>query len=142
MLTTPQRRSLITIAAVYAVGVAAVVFVPGPVDAGMGYLFGALRDVVPWATQHRVQVAANVLLFIPAGFFLCTMLPSHARHGALPAIIVAAVTVETIQAELLPARDGDIHDIIANVTGGSIGVVLAAAISVAQRRRQEKESVS
>lgn len=128
------------VAGLYLLGVLVILLVPEPIDSGFGAIFGELRSAVPWATQHRVQVAANVALFAPLGWALATW-SRRSRDIALPAAIILAVTAETIQSEILPARDGDIHDIMANVTGASIGIVVAVVLdSVAAYRMRRRDA--
>jgi len=136
-----NRRPVVIVMALYAVVVVLVLLVPSPVDRGLGQVFSAIRDIAPWATQHRIQVGANVAMFAPVGWALATW-SAGARAIALPLSLVLAVTAETIQAELLPSRDGDIHDIIANVTGACIGIVFAIAVDSLRRKRSARSRVA
>jgi VanZ family protein len=75
--------------------------------------------------------AGNVLLFIPAGFLLCSSFPA-ARHLSLWLVcVLVSASVEFVQIAL-PDREPSLIDVVMNSTGAAIGVVLHVTAS---RRR-------
>lgn len=73
-----------------------------------------------------VQLAGNVMLFVPLGFFLA--FGRRLRFGIALAIgLIVALSVETWQ--LLIGRTADIDDVILNGIGVAGGAALALAVS-------------
>jgi glycopeptide antibiotics resistance protein len=71
-----------------------------------------------------LEVAANVLVFVPVGIVAYVFLPRRARWLALAAGPAASVAIELTQLLALPNRDPSINDVIANSIGATIGVAL------------------
>jgi glycopeptide antibiotics resistance protein len=71
-----------------------------------------------------LEVAANVLVFIPVGIVAYVFLPRRARWLALAVGPAASIAIELTQLLALPNRDPSINDVIANSIGATIGVAL------------------
>lgn len=117
----------------YAVVLALIAFWPSPVDAGARPFLGSIARVLPWATHARIEFAANIVLFVPLGLLLVAILPTS-RYLVLPVSIVATVAIESAQALLLARRTPSVLDIVANVTGACIGMLVAVLLEARQRR--------
>ncbi|KAA9087290.1 VanZ family protein [Microbacterium radiodurans] len=130
----PTRRTGATLLVAYVVTLAFIALWPEPVDRGVSPLLHRLDEIVPWITYNRVEVTANVALFVPYGALL-TFALGRSSHLVLPVAIVTTVGIEAAQT-LLPERTTSVVDIIANTTGACLGL-LAASAAVALRRRRE-----
>lgn len=85
----------------------------------------AVSRRLPAITRPRVEFAANVALFVPFGVLLPLIL-RRSLELVLPIALVATVTIECGQALLLSHRVPSVLDIVANVTGASIGMLVLA----------------
>jgi glycopeptide antibiotics resistance protein len=141
-----RRHPVLSILTVlYLAGVAWVTLGPEPYDArtsGILWRFLTLfseHEATEWITFDRVESVANVAMFVPLGVFLVLL---FGRRRWWLAIIVCAVlssAIELSQAALLPTRVSDPDDIVANSSGGAIGVLLGVvlmSISLARRSRR------
>jgi len=134
----PKHRQASTTAPVlvlagYLLVLAVIAFWPTPVDAGVAPVIDALSRRLPAITRPRVEFAANVALFVPFGVLLPLILRG-AKELVLPIALVATVTIECTQALVLQARVPSVLDIVANVTGASVGM-LGLAVWQRVRRR-------
>lgn len=71
------------------------------------------------------EVVANVLLFVPLGFYLALLRPTSPRWNAVLTIVGASLALETAQ-WVLAVGSADTSDVIANTAGGLAGVSLLA----------------
>lgn len=134
----PKHRRASTTAPVlvlagYVLVLAVIAFWPTPVDAGVAPVIDVLSRRLPAITRPRVEFAANVALFVPFGVLLPLILRG-AKELVLPIALVATVTIECTQALVLQARVPSVLDIVANVTGASVGM-LGLAVWQRVRRR-------
>lgn len=134
----PKHRRASTTAPVlvlagYLLTLAVIAFWPTPVDAGVAPVIDALSRRLPAITRPRVEFAANVALFVPFGVLLPLILRG-AKELVLPIALVATVTIECTQALVLQARVPSVLDIVANVSGASVGM-LGLAVWQRVRRR-------
>src|SRR4051794_40584792 len=106
----------------YVVAVAVVAIWPTPVDADAGPLLEQIIRAFPWLDYDRIEFAANILLFLPFGVLLALIMKR--RYLILPIAIMATVTIESTQAIFLDDRTASLTDVIANVTGACIGLLL------------------
>lgn len=127
---------------VYALLVAFMVFWPTPIDRGFGIpllRFAALvrGNGMVWLAYDHVEFVANVLMFVPLGLGLTVVLP-RAVHWLVPLLgLSASVSVEVVQALVLPDRFGGPMDVLANTLGATLGWAVALiARSIAARRRR------
>lgn len=109
---------------IYLLGLAFVAFSPVRIDSEAGALIRQITAEYPALTHSRIEFFANVLLFVPFGYFVTLIL----RQGylALPIAVVCAVAIELTQDMFLAARVGSMRDVVANVAGACVGIVLAA----------------
>lgn len=120
--------------ALYGVALLAIAFWPQPVDSGAGRVIGWLIRVVPGLTYERLEFGSNIALFVPFGIAVGMLLRRH-RYLVLPVALLATLTIESAQAVLLPARTPSLYDILANVAGASIGLIVLATYEELRRRR-------
>ncbi|MCS3841737.1 VanZ family protein [Microbacterium sp. AK031] len=113
-------------AIVYAVGLLLVAFWPMPVDASAAKLLGWVTEHFPGLTYRRVEFAANILMFLPFGVLLA-LLMSGARYLVVPLGLLTSGGIEAGQAVFLSARSATYSDILANIAGTSVGLVLVVA---------------
>lgn len=99
-----------------------------------GALVAHRIDGLEWVTSTSVERAANVVLFIPAGFLLCAALPRTNRWLVWLVCASASAAVETVQ-YALPGRDSSPIDVVTNSTGAAIGVLVHVALT---RRRHDE----
>lgn len=107
---------------------------PTPVDSGAGPLLRAVNRVLPVLTHARIEFGANILLFVPLGVLLALIL-QH-RHLVVPIAFLATVTIESIQALMIDKRVPSVMDIIANVAGACLGLVIVAFVEWWRARRE------
>ncbi|MFL2000143.1 MULTISPECIES: VanZ family protein [unclassified Microbacterium] len=125
--TERWRRTALLALVVYGVAVLLIAFWPVPVDSGAVGLLDRIERLLPWATYGRIEVAANVVFFVPLGFLLSLVL-EHSRYLVLPIGLLTTIAIEGLQAELLDERTASISDVLANTAGTCIGILVAAAI--------------
>jgi hypothetical protein len=106
---------------------------PVPVDSGAGPLLRAITRVFPVLTYARVEFSANIVLFVPLGVLLALIL-QH-RHLVVPLAFLATVTIESMQALMIDKRVPSVMDIIANVAGACLGLVIVAFVEWWRRRQ-------
>ncbi|WP_417563747.1 VanZ family protein [Microbacterium sp.] len=100
-------------------------------------LAAGLRSVpgIPAFGDGWVEFVANIVLFVPMGFFL-TLLFRHPLFGAVIGI-AASAAVEIAQI-VIPDRTPTVRDILSNSIGAAVGALLAWLIVVRRTRRLEK----
>lgn len=140
-LDRAHRRAAAALLFLYAVGIAVVVFWPGPPDPGgqwslKRYLSdGPAHGLPAWITFSLVESLANVLMFVPVG-----LLGSLAmrRHNYLVVVFAAAASglIELVQLVVLPNRVASLQDVRANAIGALLGFLLA--IPALRKRRRSR----
>ena len=102
--------------------------------------------VPPWEDPHPYfsdtgDVPINILGFIPFGFFYfiyrTQVRPGFLLHSAILTVAVSGIislAIELIQV-YLPTRSSSLTDLICNISGAAVGVVMALLILTAFRRR-------
>lgn len=99
---------------------------PVPVDSGAGGFLRLVSRVIPVLTYARIEFGANILLFVPLGILLALIL--RQRYLIVPIALVATVAIESFQALLLDKRTPSVMDIIANLTGAAIGLLIVVSV--------------
>lgn len=121
---------------------------PTPIDQGYESAIERVlsvlhRNGVPvWFGYRWFEFSANIVLFVPVGYFLSLLFPARFLWIALPLVPALSATIETLQFFVLPARFATVNDVIANTIGGWGGVVAAgitvAAVHIRDRRVLQK----
>ncbi|MBV0894060.1 VanZ family protein [Microbacterium sp. NC79] len=128
----------------YGAVVAVVTLSPTPLDSGYR---GAIDKVL--AVLHRnglperidypeVEFAANILMFIPIGFFIGLVLPRMAVWAGILVLPALSGAIEFIQGQLLAERFATVNDMIANTIGGWTGLLAAILIRAIVHARDVK----
>lgn len=92
-----------------------------------------------WVTYTQLESFANVMLFVPLGLLIALLTPTRWWWAVVVALVVVAGGIELGQALFLPGRVPTIDDVLANGTGGLIGVMVAAVIrGVARATRRAR----
>lgn len=148
---TVPRRVGFGVAGVALVGgfVLWVTLQPTPVDAPHRDLVARVLDgvhgigVPAWFGYAQLEFTANVLLFVPLGFFLALLFPPHLGWlGAVVGIALSAV-VESAQAVWLPMRYASLLDLLANGVGACAGAALGVwCVRAAMSRYEVRPSSS
>ena len=81
-----------------------------------------------WVTYTQLESFANVLLFVPFGLLIALLSPTRWWWAVIVGLILVAICIELGQAVFLPGRVASMGDVLANSTGGVVGVILAAII--------------
>lgn len=145
----PIRRAALVVVVVllllYAVVVLLITMSPSPVNTGheesIDKVVRAVRDRAHqgWFSYAKLELAANVALFLPLGFLLGLALPP--RRFWLGVLLLPAFSagIELMQALFLPKRTASIADVITDGIGGWVGLLGAfatlAMVSAWRRRR-------
>lgn len=140
-----MRRSPthLVLAAAYLVALALVAFWPSPVDQGIDVVnswpvrllestFGIARPV----GYDVVQLAANVVLFVPLGWLAVALTRARWWQVTLIGFLLSS-GIEVGQALVRPDRFATVSDVVANTLGTALGAVAASLLL----HRHERVSV-
>jgi VanZ family protein len=138
-----RRRALsVALAGAYLLALALIALWPSHVDEDLDIVgSGPARLMIEHlnlsASQayDSIEFAANVLLFVPLGVLTLTALPRQRWVRGVALAAAASIAIELAQTIALPERTASWRDIIANSTGGAIGVLTVAIWRAATRRR-------
>lgn len=81
-----------------------------------------------WVSWRAVEVASNVLLFLPLAFLLRAALPRLSGWLVWAFCSGASASVEVVQS-VLPDRQPSLLDLATNSAGAAAGVLLAVALT-------------
>lgn len=100
----------------------------------------ALTTVTPLSPERlstpRVEFVANMLLFAPLGVLLPPAFPRVPLTLLLLVPVLASLGIEVAQLVLLSGRTPDAVDVLANSTGGAVGLLVGGdLVRLAARRR-------
>ncbi|KYJ97520.1 VanZ family protein [Microbacterium sp. p3-SID338] len=73
----------------------------------------------------RLEILANVVVFVPVGILAFLLLPRRLWPLSLLVGPTLSLAIETAQYLALPHRAATVSDVLANSTGATIGIVLA-----------------
>ncbi len=147
--STPRwlRLTAIVLLVGFCLAVGVITFWPGPPDpdgqrALQAFLTRAHRSgrLPLWVTFGKIEFGANIVMFVPIGFFGALALP-RLRWLIVPAAVVGSVCIEWLQAARLPDRFGTVRDVVANGIGALVGFLLAAAVLSMLMRRDRRHDV-
>ncbi|SDS16306.1 MULTISPECIES: VanZ family protein [Microbacterium] len=133
-LLPPPRRSTrvwaVALGLPFLLGVALLTLTPARVEQTMPNLLDLLLRAIQrlgWTSLDftRLEVLANVAVFIPVGVLAFLLVPRRAWMLSLLVGPALSLGIETAQYLALPHRAATVSDVLANATGASIGVVLA-----------------
>lgn len=110
----------------YVAVLAAIILWPVPVDSSAQGVLRTISRIVPFLTYGRIEFTANIVLSVPLGFLLACII-TRERWLILPISVVTTVAAEGMQAAFLPARTPSALDVVANVAGACVGMLIAFA---------------
>jgi hypothetical protein len=128
-----SRRAAVTALVAYLAVLAGVTLGASP-----GLLFAWVArtasgvDGLEWITSADVERTSNVLLFAPAGLFLCYALPALNRWFVWALCVAVSASIETAQV-VVPGRHPSLVDVVTNGIGGAIGVLVHVAVARVRR---------
>lgn len=96
------------------------------------------RDMLDWLYWTRLEVLANVAMFVVLAMLLVFVLGARRWWLALGLCLAATVGIELTQHLLLPGRVATVRDVIANGFGAVVGVGLAAVLEAVVRRGRRR----
>ncbi|SDS35040.1 VanZ family protein [Agrococcus carbonis] len=104
------------------------------------------RGMLEWVYWTRLEVLANVAMFVPLALLVTFVLGARRWWLALLLCVALSAGVELAQHVLLPGRVATVRDVIANGLGAAIGVLLATVIEgivrLARRRAASPPTVA
>lgn len=118
----------------YVLGLGLIALWPVPVDQGTSdLLMRALRKLHRWGVPASfdygvVELAANVILFLPLGALVARILGARLWWGGIAVGFVVSVLIELAQLAFLPARFPSVADVAANTFGAMIGAIAALVL--------------
>jgi glycopeptide antibiotics resistance protein len=130
--------------AVYLVAVGFVVWSPQP-ESGSGVLANVVRWLVSFSglpygpTYDTLEVAANVVMFVPFGVLAMTAYRWMRVWSTTLAGLVTSGIIEGVQL-FLPTRYSTVSDLIANTAGALLGALLVAGVRRHRDRSQRLPS--
>lgn len=77
-----------------------------------------------WVTYVQLEIAANVAFFIPIGLLVGLLVPLRRWGFVVVGVLGVPLAIELAQS-LLPNRVASLSDVLANITGGFLGLGLA-----------------
>ncbi|MFJ4174850.1 VanZ family protein [Microbacterium sp. NPDC089696] len=83
-----------------------------------------------WLDFTRLEILANVLVFVPVGIFAFVLMPRRLWPLAVLLGPAISVGIELAQRLALPHRAATVSDVIANSSGALVGVVLAVCCTL------------
>lgn len=91
-----------------------------------------------WMPLRLVEQGANVFLFVPAGFLLCSLRPRWRKGLVWAVCVVASLAIEVVQLAL-PGREASGLDVVLNATGAAVGISVHKAYARWSGRGQSVE---
>lgn len=115
----------------FLVGLAALTLTPSRVEESLPNLLDLVLGTahrLGWASLDftRLEIIANVLVFVPVGILAFVLLPRRLWVLAVLAGPLLSIAIETAQGLALPHRAATVSDIVANSIGALLGVGVAA----------------
>lgn len=89
---------------------------------------------------HIREVRDNVLIFIPFGILLSMLTPRMKLRNKILIILGTSLVLETMQ-YVLTIGSTDITDLITNVSGGIIGIILYTLLLKVVKDKQKTDTV-
>ncbi|MGO4488280.1 VanZ family protein [Microbacterium sp. 2RAF4] len=138
LLPPPRRFTRVWALALsvpFLIGLAALTLTPSKVEDSMPNLLDVILTTThrlgwEWLDFTRLEIIANVLVFVPVGILAFLLLPRRVWFLALLVGPLLSAMIETAQRVALPHRAATVNDVVANSTGAILGVVVAVAVTL------------
>lgn len=133
-LLPPPRRSTriwaLTLGLPFLLSVALLTLTPARVEQTMPRLLDIVLagfQRLGWTSLDftRLEVLANIAVFVPVGVLAFLLVPRRTWPLSLFVGPAVSVAIETAQYVALPHRAATVGDVLANSTGATLGVILA-----------------
>ncbi|WP_136054797.1 VanZ family protein [Microbacterium sp. K24] len=133
LLPPPRRRTrawALALGIPFLAGLALLTLTPSRVEESMPNLLDLVLSIshrLGWASLDftRLEVLANILVFIPVGILAFVLLPRRVWMLSLLVGPLLSLSIEAAQRIALPHRAATVTDVIANSSGATAGVVFA-----------------
>ncbi|KJL25917.1 VanZ like family protein [Microbacterium oxydans] len=150
-LLPPSRRIArvwaLALSVPFLISLAALTLTPSKVEDSMPTLLDAVLTTAhrlgwEWLDFTRLEILANVLVFVPVGIFSFVLLPRRVWFLALLVGPLLSAMIETAQRLALPHRAATVNDVVANTTGAILGVAIAVVVTLLFARRPSQRPPS
>ncbi|MDM7891952.1 VanZ family protein [Curtobacterium caseinilyticum] len=134
------QRVAWTLAAAYGLVVVLVATAGSPVDGAVyphlvrAIAAGQRLGAPGWLGYDAVEFTANVVFFVPFGFFVLLLFGARAWWAGMLGGFVVSCAIETVQALFLPARFASVDDVLANTSGAVLGMLVGIVVLGRARR--------
>jgi glycopeptide antibiotics resistance protein len=133
LLPPPRRRTrawALALGIPFLAGLALLTLTPSRVEESMPNLLDLVLSIahrLGWASLDftRLEVLANILVFIPVGILAFLLLPRRVWMLSLLVGPLLSLSIEAAQRIALPHRAATVTDVIANSSGATAGVAFA-----------------
>ncbi|WP_144874096.1 VanZ family protein [Microbacterium sp. 1.5R] len=133
LLPAPQRSTrgvAVLLGIPFVAGLALLTLTPSRVEEKMPALLDLVLSTAhrlgwEWLDFTRLEIIANVLVFVPIGVFAFLLVPRRVWPLAVVLGPALSIAIEVSQHLALPQRAATVNDVIANSAGALIGVSLA-----------------
>jgi VanZ family protein len=125
------RAAVVVAFVAYLATVAVLVFDPSQHAPGtsLALVSRVLRAAqLPVPAHSPLEVASNVVLFVPFSLLGLLIWPSRRVLGWTAAGALLSATIELVQLVFLPHRFATVSDVVANTTGALLGALLATGV--------------
>ena len=149
MSITANSRSKLQIAVgilvAYAIAVLLVTLWPTPVDQGFeptisrGLALLHRNGLPTWFGYNKLEFAANIVMFVPAGLLVAMLLRPRRWYLALLVVPMLSIGIELTQSVFLSSRFATVNDVIANSLGAAIGVLAVLAVRATASARYSSD---
>ncbi|MBE7953562.1 VanZ family protein [Microbacterium oxydans] len=138
LLPPPRRFTRVWALALsvpFLIGLAALTLTPSKVEDSMPNLLDVILTTThrlgwEWLDFTRLEIIANVLVFVPVGILAFLLLPRRVWFLALLVGPLLSAMIETAQRVALPHRAATVNDVVANSTGAILGVAVAVVFTL------------
>ena len=138
LLPPPRRFTRVWALALsvpFLIGLAALTLTPSKVEDSMPNLLDVILTTThrlgwEWLDFTRLEIIANVLVFVPVGILAFLLLPRRVWFLALLVGPLLSAMIETAQRVALPHRAATVNDVVANSTGAILGVTVALVFTL------------
>ncbi|MCU1693586.1 MAG: VanZ like family [Frankiales bacterium] len=120
-----------------------------PLSAGLNGFYRLARPVVAALTlgqvalaPHEAEALANVLLFMPLGALLPLAVPRTPLPVLLGGLAALSLALEVAQDALLASRSPSLRDVLNNVGGAAIAMVLQGQQPRARARGSSRDAAA
>lgn len=146
LLPPPRRFTRVWALALsipFLIGLAALTLTPSTVEDSMPNLLDVILRTThrlgwEWLDFTRLEIIANVLVFVPVGILAFLLLPRRVWFLALLVGPLLSATIETAQRVALPHRAATVNDVVANSTGAILGVFVAVVVTLLLARSSQR----